>query len=180
MDASRNIRLSSRAEKLLALYCDQASGFRPSYKFIAERTGIAINKVREIRQELVKKGAIQYDSAEGFIFIDWMRLKIFAVMEKPLTKHDSMKGTFAPVSYRARPEKRRKKIRDIIAQMKPTSLQQFSERPMPRLMSTEESSFFEQLEDMTEEKYASMVIAFPEYDRKQQRRMIPLEQNRGA
>lgn len=64
-------------------YCSQANGFTPARLRIENQTGIAFNKISEIRQGLVKRGLIQYDAQEGFIFIDWNRLRIFAMLDKP-------------------------------------------------------------------------------------------------
>ena len=81
----------------MVYYCNQASGFSPALKLIERETGIAPNKVSEIRQELVRKGMLWYDSVERVIFIDWERLKFLAMLETPLGKSESMHG-FSPVS----------------------------------------------------------------------------------
>ena len=86
-------------------YCNQASGFSPALKLIERETGIAPNKVSEIRQELVRKGMLLYDPVERVIFIDWERLKFLAMLETPLGKSESM-HRFSPVSMIKSKEKR--------------------------------------------------------------------------
>lgn len=119
---------------------------------------------------------IQYDSGEHFIFIDWERLRIFARLDEPMSKCTSMTGRFSPVSYRAKPEPRRpKKIRQLIAEQGLTPLQKLEGRPIPRMLSPDELSFFNALENMTESEYTAKVKAFPEYDPVKQLPMIPTE-----
>lgn len=114
-----------------------------------------------------------YDAGESSILIDWERLKIFAMLDAPLGKRESITGRFAPVSSLKWGMKRpKKRIREIIAETKPTHLQRLIERPEPRVLTLDEMSLFHVLEDMTEDEYTALVKSFPEYDRAKQLPMI--------
>ena len=83
-----NIYLSGRAEKLLQFYANQADGFPPALKLVARETGIAINKISEIRKEIADRGLIEYDRGnawrQGHIKIQWLRIRTFAALTEPI------------------------------------------------------------------------------------------------
>ena len=154
-DATKNIRLSARASKLLTYYCNQANGFSPALKLIERETGIAPNKASEIRQELVRKGVLWYDAGERVVFIDWERLRFLAMLEMPLGKSESKHG-FSPVStIKPREKKKEKRIREIIAEMKPTPLQRLTECLKAYVPPIDKLPLYDALEDMTEDEYTA-------------------------
>lgn len=154
-DAAKNVRLSARASALLTYYCNQASGFSPALKLIERETGIAPNKVSEIRQELVSKGVLWYDAGECVVFIDWERLRFLAMLETPLGKSESKHG-FSPVStIKPREKKQKKRIREIIAEMKPTPLQRLTGCLKAYVPPIDELPLYSVLEDMTEPEYTA-------------------------
>lgn len=154
-DAAKNVRLSARASALLTYYCNQASGFSPALKLIERKTGIAQNKVSEIRQELVRKGVLWYDAGEHVIFIDWERLRFLAMLETPLGKSESMNG-FSPVSaIKPGARKQKKRIGEIIAEMKPTPFQRLTGCLKAYVPPIDELPLYSVLEDMTEDEYTA-------------------------
>ena len=80
----------------------------------------------EIRQELVRKGVLWYDHVERIIFIDWERLKFFAMLETPLGKSESMHGFSLVSAIKPKAKKQKKRIREIVAGMKPTTFQRLT------------------------------------------------------
>lgn len=139
----------------MVYYCNQASGFSPALRLIERETGIAPNKVSEIRQELVRKGVLWYDAGDRFIFIDWERLRFLAMLETPLGKSESMHG-FSPVSaIKHGARKQKKRIREIIAGMKPTPLQRLTGCLKAYVPPIDELSLYDALEDMTEPEYTA-------------------------
>lgn len=85
------------------------------------------------------------------------------MLETPLGKSESMHG-FSPVStIKPREKKQKKRIREIIAEMKPTSFQRLTGCLKAYVAPIDELPLYDALEDMTE----------PEYNRMEQRPMIP-------
>ena len=83
-----NIYLSGRAKKLLQFYASQAEGFPPALKLVARETGIAFNKVSEVRKEIADHGLIEYDRGsewrQGHIKIQWLKIRTFAALSEPI------------------------------------------------------------------------------------------------
>lgn len=162
LDAAHAVNLSGRATKLLSFYCDQADGFTPALNLIKQKTGIAANRISEFRQELVEHGLIQYDREAAFILIDWIRLRVFALMEytsgAQLRKKDSKhEEWFAPVTRRsAIPLKNEPTIGQLIRKHQKTKNQRLEECPIiPRKLTADEKHLFDCLESMTETEYAA-------------------------
>lgn len=111
--ALANLRMPKAARALMAYYASCGMGFRPSLKLIDENTHIGVKNVSTVRQYLVHYGLIAYDGAA--IYIDWMRLKAFAMMNPKLigkkknwqiTPLDPVKSTKSQVhNYYMRPRK---------------------------------------------------------------------------
>ncbi|MGN0992185.1 MAG: hypothetical protein ACI4O4_12085 [Candidatus Ventricola sp.] len=173
MAAANNVRLSARATKLLLFYCNQANGFAPALKLIERKTGIAPNKVSEIRQELVKKSLIAYQqqALRGKIVIDWLHLSAFALMDRRMGKQESLRGYFGTVA----PALPSPTIRQLNARIRPTALQQLQEPPQTWKQSNAPKDIIKVLESLTEAEYSEMVKAFPEYVSAEQRPMLPIQ-----
>ena len=77
-----NLRMPKAARALMIYYASCGMGFRPSLKLIDENTHIGVKHVSTVRQYLVHYGLIAYDGTA--IYIDWMRLKAFAMMDPKL------------------------------------------------------------------------------------------------
>lgn len=93
--AAKNIRLSDRAMRLLVYYATAGEGFRPALKTIEQATGIPCNKISEIRKELIDHNAIIYSLAAKVIWVHWMALKAFAMIE-PMKKADAKNSNNYP------------------------------------------------------------------------------------
>ena len=171
--AARNVRLSGRATKLLLYYCNQENGFAPALKLIERETGIAPNKVSEIRRELVKKGMIAYrqQAHRSRIVIGWLHLSAFALMDRRIGKQESLRGYFCAVTPALLP----RTIRQINAHIQPTPLQRLQELPQTWRQSNAPQSIVKALESLTEAEYSEMVKAFPEYVSAEQRPMLPIQ-----
>ena len=171
--AANNVRLSARATKLLLYYSNQANGFAPALELIERETSIARNKVSEIRQELVRKGMIAYrqQAHRGKIVIDWLHLSAFALMERRMSKQESLYGSFGAVTPALPPPT----IRQINAHIRPTALQQLQEPLQTWRQSNAPRDIVKALESLTEAEYSEMVMAFPGYDAAAQRPMLPIE-----
>lgn len=172
LTAANNVRLSARATKLLLYYCNQSNGFAPALKLIERETGIAQNKVSEIRQELVRKSLISYQqqSIRGRIVIDWLHLSAFALMDRRMGKQESLRGYFCAVT----PDLPLT-IRQLNAHIRPTALQQLQEPPQTWRQSNAPQDIVKALESLTEAEYSEMVKAFPEYVSAEQSPMLPIQ-----
>ena len=82
--AAVNIHLRQQATRLLLLYAGQAEGFRPALAFIEANAKIPKNKVSEIRRILIERGLICYDRQSCIIYISWIRIQAFSLLERPL------------------------------------------------------------------------------------------------
>ena len=171
--AANNVRLSARSTKLLLYYCNQANGFAPALELIERETGIARNKVSEIRHELVRKGMIAYrqQAHRGKIVIDWLHLSAFALMDRRMSKQESLSGYFCAVTPALPPPT----IRQINARIRPTALQHLQEPPQTWRQGNAAQDIVKALESLTEAEYSEMVKAFPEYDSAVQRPMLPIQ-----
>lgn len=171
--AANNVRLSARATKLLLYYCNQANGFAPALKLIERDTGIAPNKVSEIRHDLVRKSLIAYQqqALRGKIVIDWLHLSAFALMDRRMSKQESLSGYFCAVTPALPPQT----IRQLNARIRPTALQQLQEPPQSWKQSNVPQDIVKALESLTEAEYSEMVKAFPEYNPAAQRPMLPIQ-----
>ena len=112
-DSAANIHLRQQSMKLLLFYADQANGFSPALALIHRETGIAPNKVSEIRQRLVKRGLLFYNNQEHAIYIAWDRIQAFAILDKPIliSRGKSTFSPFDPYAYNEKPKKRIKYIK---------------------------------------------------------------------
>lgn len=171
--AARNVRLSGRATKLLLYYCNQENGFAPALKLIERETGIAPNKVSEIRRELVRKGMITYrqQAHRGKIVIDWLHLSAFALMDRRIGKQESLRSYFCAVTPALPP----RTIRQLNAHIQPTPLQRLQEPPQTWRQPNAAQDIVKALESLTEAEYSEMVKAFPEYVSAEQRPMLPIQ-----
>lgn len=102
-DASRNIHLRKQSSALLLCYASHANHFRPALELIEKQTGIAKNKVSEIRKRLHDRGLISYNAEQGYIYIDWRRVRAFAMLEKPLRLPQWKRYYFTRTMYRNMP-----------------------------------------------------------------------------
>lgn len=82
-DAARNTHLGKRATALLKYYAGCGKGFRPALAEIQKHTGIASNKISEIRKELVDRAVISYEPTDA-ISINWKTIRILAGLPEPL------------------------------------------------------------------------------------------------
>lgn len=82
-DMAANTRLGERGQKLMLYYAGRSNGFRPSLAEIARRTGIAENKISEIRRQLTERAVISY-TAHGKVEINWRTIEILAGLPEPL------------------------------------------------------------------------------------------------
>lgn len=87
-EASKQLCLSEREARLLALYSNQAEGFRPSLKFVEERTGIPAAKVSFFRRRLAGRGLIGW-GGKGLI-VNWGVLKEQAEKQRASTAQEQM------------------------------------------------------------------------------------------
>lgn len=98
-DAARNIHLRRQSASLLICYASHANRFRPALKLISEQTKIAPQDISKVRKRLVEHGLIDYSAEHGFIFIDWQRIRAFAMLEKPLRLPQSKLFRFGAAAY---------------------------------------------------------------------------------
>lgn len=175
-DAASAVRLSGRAERLLQFYCSRSNHFTPALGLIAQETGIAKNKISEIRRELINHNMIAYTSWK--IVIEWQHIQAFALMYtacgKQLTKQESMR----PENFvKAQIPHSSDRIRDIIAAHGRTSMQ----RLMPMVNSLQpgltdaQEKLIRYLEQMTEHEYSLLVKHMPTYQPENQAEMINWE-----
>lgn len=144
-DAAHNLHLREQTKRLLLFYADQTNGFRPALKLIEQKTGIAGNKVAEIRRRLVDRGLIAYEP-EDYVAVDWRRIKTFAALEKPLRLPSSGNYFFAP----ARPCRREKTIGQIC-------MEKGWWIKNPRPLTATEKTFYDAAESMTESGFMELM-----------------------
>lgn len=172
-DAAFAVRLSGRAERLLQFYCSRSNRFTPSLKLIEEETGIAKNKVSEIRQELINHNMITYRPLA--IIVEWQHIRAFALMAsasgKRLTKQESKKSeNFIKARSAHSPDK----IKDIIAAHRRTELQRLLPpvNSLQPALTDEQAKLVNCLEQMTEWEYGQLVSHMPTYQPENQAEMI--------
>ena len=172
-DAAFAARLSGRAERLLQFYCSRSNRFTPALELIKRETGIAKNKVSEIRQELINHNMITYKP--GAIIVEWQHIKAFALMSSVsgnrLTKQESKK----PENFiKARSVHSPDKIKDIIAAHRRTALQHLIPlvNSLQPALTDEQAKLVNCLEQMTEWEYSKFVSYMPTYQPENQAEMI--------
>ena len=145
-DAAMNIHIRNQAVRLLKFYAQHKNGFRPALSLIEKTTGIASNKVSEIRKRLVKKGLIAYTGDK--IYIDWKHIRIYAGLDKPIRM--PQKGTcyFAPANKQLKKTGRRY----------PQKNKRYQNRKLSQLSS--EEKFYRYLETLNEKEYTVLINAF--------------------
>lgn len=151
-DAAKNIHIRNQATALLECYASHATGFRPAAELITQQTGIAANKISEVRKKLVDYGLIAYKNDPGFIFINWQRISTYALLPEPLKLHQYKNYFFAPVKNNS--GKWAFLFRRTIGMLG----KRYRIRN-PRKLSRKETRFFSLLEKMTEEEYFQIVAA---------------------
>lgn len=145
-DAAKNIHVRNQAVRLLKYYAQNENGFRPALSLIEMSTGLAANKISEIRKRLVKKGLIAYTGDK--IYIDWRHIRIFAGLEKPIRIPQNGICYFAPAekqpksSGRRYPSKNKRRKKN-----KPSE-------------STSVEKFYRYIETLDEKEFAVLVNAF--------------------
>ena len=145
-DAAKNIHIRSQAVRLLKYYAQNENGFRPALSLIEKNTGIAANKVSEIRKRLVKRGLIAYTGEK--IYIDWKHIRIYAGLDKPIRIPQKGICYFAPAKSQPKRSGRR-------------CFQ--NNRRCHRGKQSEMSSidrFYRYLETLDEEEFSVLVTAF--------------------
>ena len=139
-------------------YAERTEGFRPSYTFIQQQTGIPANKVSTVRSRLVNEGFIGYDSKQGSIVIDWKRIWIYSCLDATLTRKTPCKHPLPHAAIRIAPPPKpigkSAEYRSLIPKI-----------PM-RQLTAEEEHFFKVLESMTPEEYEKMVAGITPADGK--------------
>ena len=157
-DCATNIHLRPNATLLLQFYADQANGFTPSLGLINRSTGLAPNKIFELRQQLVNYGLINYSSEKHFIHIGWSRIKAYAMLEQPL-RLTRGQCTFFPFTEEPKLLRKRITLKQLGAKYRIKE---------PRQLEPWEEEFYDKLEQMTEQEYREMVeeikvLEFPNY-----------------
>jgi hypothetical protein len=145
-DCARNIHMRAHATCLLTYYANQADGFSPALALICRETGLSINKVHELRQQLISYGLINYSKEEKFIYISWSRIRAYAILEKPL-RLTRDKCVFIPFTEKPKRFCRNRTIRSL------GCIYAIKE---PRQLTEEEEYFYDVLESMTESKYKQL------------------------
>lgn len=145
-DCARNIHMRAHAACLLTYYVNQADGFSPALALICRETGLSINKVHELRQQLISYGLINYSKEEKFIYISWSRIRAYAMLEKPL-RLTRDKCVFIPFAKKPKCFCRNRTIRSL------GCIYTIKE---PRQLTEEEEYFYDVLESMTESKYKQL------------------------
>lgn len=143
--AAKNVRLNSRPLRLLLFLEGRSNGFRPAQKWIEKNTGIAKNKISEVRNELVQHGMIGY--GDGKILFDWNRMRTYAALSEPLAKIGYHKPIDGKTQLTVGELGKRYKIIG-----------------RPRILDTDEKCFFEHLDNMTEVMWLGICRLFPEYN----------------
>lgn len=157
-DCATNIHLRNNAKRLLTFYANQANGFSPSLVFINRMTGLAINKISELRQQLVDYGLINYSNEKHFIHIGWSRIRAYAMLEQPL-RVTRGQCTFFPFTEEPKALRKAKTLKQLGAKYKIKE---------PRQLEPWEEMFYDRLEQMTEQEYHDLVehiriMEFPQY-----------------
>lgn len=162
-DACKNVRLSKRGTALFVFYASCSRGFRPALSVIQAETLINRKHIPNVRSELISKGMIGYGAEFGnCIYIDWQRIKTFAMLECPLQYNKAIpQQFFSPV----------KKARAVSSRTIGELGKEYIVHN-PRPLTTQESKFFDMVDKMTEREYEEMVISFPEYNRSNTHRPI--------
>lgn len=145
-DCARNIHMRAHATCLLTYYANQADGFSPALALICRKTGLSINKIHELRQQLISYGLINYSKEEKFIYISWSRIRAYAILEKPL-RLTRDKCVFIPFAEKPKRFCRNRTIRSL------GCIYAIKE---PRQLTEEEEYFYDVLESMTESKYKQL------------------------
>lgn len=83
------LHLRKQATALLAYYADCGNpDFRPALKQIAKHTGIAPNKIHQVRQRLIDRGLLWF-LPERAVILCWPRIQTFAALDRPITIPDA-------------------------------------------------------------------------------------------
>lgn len=81
-EAMRKLRIKDEAQRLMLCYVNCPSGFKPSTKYIFEKTGIKQNHVARARAKLARFGLLCFQ--DETIWIDWDRIRILASLDPDL------------------------------------------------------------------------------------------------
>lgn len=144
-DAAQHVRLSKKAARLLWLYADMKDGFRPALKYVENQTGIASNKVSDIRRELCNHGLIQYRITT--IYVLWEHIRLFAMMPA-LKKVEALRAE----NFEAKRFRKEENLANRFGAIRPAKV--FGE-PFDR--------FCLMINEMTESEYFALLRAFPEF-----------------
>ena len=145
-DAAMNIHIRNQAVRLLKFYAQHKNGFRPALSLIEKATGIAANKVSEVRKRLVKKGLIAYTGDK--IYIDWNHIRIYAGLNKPIRIPQKGNCYFAPAEEHLKNSGRRYPSKNTRQQ----------KRQLSELSSIER--FYLYLQSLNEEEFTVLINAF--------------------
>lgn len=77
------------------------------------------------------------------------------MLETPLDKSESKHGFFPVSTIKPREERQKKRIREIIAEMKPTPFQRLTECMKAYVPPIDELPLYDMLEEMTEPEYTA-------------------------
>ena len=81
-DLSKVLRLTSTEKKLITLYAQNVSGFKPSIELIMSRTGCGRRQLFEARNTLQHLGVIRMDGDS--LYLDWKKIKAIASLDDKL------------------------------------------------------------------------------------------------
>lgn len=144
-DAAQHVRLSKKAARLLWLYANTKDGFRPALKYVENQTGIASNKVSDIRRELCNHGLIQYRITT--IYVLWEHIRLFAMMPA-LRKAEALRAE----NFKTKRLRREENLANRFGAIRP-----------PKVFGEPFDRFCLMINEMTESEYFALLRAFPEF-----------------
>ena len=104
LEAMRKLRIKDEAQRLMLCYVNCASGFKPSTRYIHDKTGIAENNIARARAKLARFGLLCF--RDDTIWIDWDRIRLLASLDEHLMG-SPRKAFIAPME----PPKAKRKLR---------------------------------------------------------------------
>lgn len=139
---TKNVHLTSRGGKLLLCYATCRTGFRPSKKYVFEKTGINPPHLYQVRKELTEMRIINIDRATRTIFVDWRRIRLYSALDPRMTDKHRRHTTVGPFTT----EKQCRKLGEG-----------FRPRAAGRDLTREQQHFYSVVEDMTEFEWESLL-----------------------
>lgn len=144
-DCAANLRLSGAEHRLLRFYGGCGSGFAPALAKISGDTGLAVNKISEIRARLLNRGLLK--SGGEVLAPDWFRIRAFAMMDRQ-SKRAALRATYIPV-------KDDRVTLEQLAKSRPSDRDAWprNELTEQRKLSEAEEHFLWAISGMTEKEY---------------------------